>query len=429
MDRRGQAREKQAELALAEDKRIQDRLFDLCVSAAAGKEIRATGAAPELVERHDAAADRVRRTRLRGQAVSGLWSAAGWGIFAVGYTVAISLVAAQVSAGGATAGDVVLAATIGAMLRDVVARAVSAAASATGTVRVLEPYLWLRQYAADRRGARALAPAPDRLHSGISLRSLSFAYQGTGTAAVDEVSVDIPAGSVVAVVGEYGSGKTTLMKLLAKLHRPASGSIRVDGTDLAEIDTDSWRASMSAAFQDFGRYQTTFAEAISIGDLAHGDAAALDRAVASADAEGLRARLPDGDATQLGGRFGGVELSEGQWQKVALARSCMRAEPLLFLLDEPTASLDAPSEQAVFDSYMTRSKHIAGVNGSITVIVSHRFSTVAGADLILVMKDGRLIESGSHADLVGAGGAYAEMYRVHAASYSAESPPPEPTSV
>jgi ABC-type multidrug transport system fused ATPase/permease subunit len=429
LDRRGQARERQAELALAEDKRIQDHLFDLCLSAAAGKEIRATGAGPELVERHAAAADRARGTRLRGQAVSGLWSGAGWGVFAVGYTVAIGLVAAQVRAGGATAGDVMLAATIGAMLRDVVARAVSAAAGATGTVRVLEPYLWLREYALDRREAEALTPAPDRLHGGIRLTSLSFAYRGTSTPAVDGVSVDIPAGSVVAVVGEYGSGKTTLMKLLAKLHRPTSGSISVDETDLAEIDTDSWRASMSAAFQDFGRYQTTFAEAIGIGDLTHGDAAALDRAVAAADAEGLRARLPDGDATQLGSRFGGVELSEGQWQKVALARSCMRAEPLLFLLDEPTASLDAPSEQAVFDSYMARSKQIAAATGSITVIVSHRFSTVAGADLILVMEDGRLIESGSHVDLLRVDGTYAEMYRVHAASYSAESAPPEGTPV
>ncbi|MCH7230603.1 ATP-binding cassette domain-containing protein, partial [Glycomyces sp. L485] len=167
-----------------------------------------------------------------------------------------------------------------------------------------------------------------------------------------------------------------------------------------------------------GCQQASFAEAISIGDLPNGNAAALDAAVAAADAESLRARLPDGDETQLGSRFGGVELSEGQWQKVALARSCMRPRPLLFLLDEPTASLDAPSEQAVFDSYMARSKQIAATTGSITVIVSHRFSTVAGADLILVMEDGRLIESGGHEELMEADGAYAEMYGAHADSYS-----------
>lgn len=417
LDRRGQAREKRAELALAEDDRMKNHLFELCLSASAGKEIRSTGAGPELLGRYGAAAERVRATRERGQSAGGLWRIAGWGVFATGYTIAIGIVVAQVKSGNATAGDVVLAATVGAMLREVVSRAVFSATGATGTVRVLEPYLWLREYAAEHRQDGPRAEAPPELAQGISLRDLTFAYQGADAPAIAGVTIEIPAGTIVAVVGEYGSGKTTLMKLLAKLHRPTGGTIAIDGVDLARIDTVSWRESMSAAFQDFGRYQTTFAEAITIGDLQHGDASALDAAVAAADAEGLRARLPDGDGTQLGTRFGGVELSEGQWQKVALARSCMRPEPLLFLLDEPTASLDAPSEQAVFDSYMARSRQIAAENGSITVIVSHRFSTVAGADLILVMKEGRLIESGSHDELVAAEGAYAELFRVHADSY------------
>lgn len=418
LDRRGQARERQSELDLAEDKRIQDHLFELCLSASAGKEIRSTGAAPELLERYGAAAARARTTRLRGQFNGGLWRIAGWCVFAIGFTISIGLVIAQVQRGTATAGDVMLAATIGAMLREVLSRAVSSAAGATGTIRVLEPYLWLREYAEEHRETGERKPAPERLADGIRLRNLHFTYRGTETPAVEGVSVDLPAGSVVAVVGEYGSGKTTLMKLLAGLHRPSAGAIEVDGTDLSEMDIESWRSSMSATFQDFGRYHTTFAEAIAIGDLRDGNAAALDAAVAAADADSLRSRLPDGDQTQLGTRFGGVEISEGQWQKVALARSCMRPEPLLFLLDEPTASLDAPSEQAVFDSYMARSKQIASATGSITVIVSHRFSTVAGADLILVMKHGRLIESGGHDALLAAGGTYAELYGIHAASYS-----------
>ncbi|MDA1360889.1 ABC transporter ATP-binding protein [Glycomyces luteolus] len=418
LDGRGQARERRADLALAEDKRIQAHLFDLCISGSAGKEIRATGAGPELIERHDAAAERVRSTRLRGQLSGGIWRAAGWVVFAIGYTVSIGFVAAQVGRGEATAGDVMMAATIGALLRDVVGQAVSTATNASGTVRVLEPFLWLREYASEHQDTEARTPAPTRLDRGISLRHLTYTYRGTDTPAVDDVSVDIPAGSVVAVVGEYGSGKSTLMKLLAKLHRPVSGSIQVDGTDLAAIDTAQWRQAMSAAFQDFGRYETSFAEAITIGDLERGGHDALDAAVAAANAEGLREKLPDGDRTQLGTKFGGVELSEGQWQKVALARSCMRAEPLLFLLDEPTASLDAPSEQAVFDSYMARAKQIASATGSITVIVSHRFSTVAGADLILVMKHGRLIESGGHEELLAADGAYADLYEIHATSYS-----------
>ncbi|HEX2145750.1 MAG TPA: ABC transporter ATP-binding protein [Glycomyces sp.] len=418
LDKRGQARERRADLALAEDKRVQDHLFDLCISGAAGKEIRATGAGPELIERHNAAADRVRSTRLRGQLSGGVWRAAGWVVFAIGYTVSIGFVAPQVGRGEASVGDVMMAATIGALLRDVVGQAVSTATNATGTVRVLQPYLWLREYASQREDTEARTQAPTRVDHGVSLKNLTYTYRGTDIPAVDDLSVDIPAGSVVAVVGEYGSGKTTLMKLLAKLHRPTSGTIQVDGVDLASIDTEQWRQAMSAAFQDFGRYETTFAEAITIGDLERGDAAALDAAVAAANAEDLRERLPDGDQTQLGTKFGGVALSEGQWQKVALARSCMRAEPLLFLLDEPTASLDAPSEQAVFDSYMARSKQIAAATGSITVIVSHRFSTVAGADLILVMKHGRLIESGGHKELMAADGSYADLYGIHATSYS-----------
>src|SRR5262249_26309665 len=137
----------------------------------------------------------------------------------------------------------------------------------------------------------------------------------------------------------------------------------------------------------------------------------------AADASGFVRRLPDGLDTQLGREFDGVELSEGQWQKTALARASMRQEPLLLVLDEPTASLDAPSEQEIFEGYMVRARELAGRTNPITVIVSHRFSTVAGADLILVLDDGRLVEQGTHEDLVAAGGRYADLYQIQAAAY------------
>ncbi|MCH7230792.1 ABC transporter ATP-binding protein/permease [Glycomyces sp. L485] len=417
LDRRGQSGQKRAELDLARHDRTQRHLFQLGVSGKAGKEIRTAEVGPNLIDRLTAASERVRTIRARGQLVSASWSVAGWMVFALGYTAVIGLVAVRVRDGQATAGDVMMAATIGALLREVVEKAVWTTADATGSVRVLEPYLWLKEYVEGRGADTAETPAPRRLNDGITLDALTFSYQGTCGAAIEDVSVHLPAGSVVAVVGEYGSGKSTLVKMLAKLHRPRSGRVLIDGTDLQDIDTESWRTAMSAAFQDFGRYQTTFAEAVGIGDLEHGTADARRAAVSAADAEVLLSRLPDGESTQLGSEFGGVDLSEGQWQKVALARSCMRPEPLLFVLDEPTASLDAPSENAVFESYTARAKSIAAATGAVTVIVSHRFSTVAGADLILVMKQGRLVESGSHGELLDAGGLYAELYRIHADSY------------
>jgi ABC-type multidrug transport system fused ATPase/permease subunit len=174
------------------------------------------------------------------------------------------------------------------------------------------------------------------------------------------------------------------------------------------------------AFQDFGRYRTEFRDVIGVGDLPYlDDDERIGAALRAADGEVLLDRLPSGLDTLLGKDLGGVELSEGQWQKTALARACMRREPLLFVLDEPTASLDAPSERAIFEHYMSRARELAARSGAITVIISHRFSTVAGADLILVMAGGRLVQSGTHEELVDAEGPYAELHSLTSRAYTA----------
>lgn len=417
LDRRGKRRLVDAETATAEDTRLQRRLFEILTDPASGKEVRVTGAAAELVRRQAAAWDRVQAVRVRARRAAALWSVSGWALFAAGYTVALGFLLHR----GGTAGDLVLAVAAGAQLRTVVELGLGHSAAAVEGARVIAPYLWLRGHFADQAGTGGTRPAPDRLVDGIEVEALSFTYPGAAAPAVDGLSVRLPAGSVVAVVGEYGSGKTTLVKLLSKFYRPSSGVIRVDGTDLADLDGPSWWSATSAAYQDFGRYQTTLADAVALGDLG-ADPAEVSRSLADADAAALAARLPRGVSTELGARFGGVELSEGQWQKVALARACMRPHPLFFVLDEPTASLDAPSEHAIFQRYMARSRALGAAVGAVTLVVSHRFSTVADADLVLVMERGRLIESGTHADLLALGGVYAEFYGIQASAYAAADP-------
>ena len=398
----------------AQDKRLQRRLFEILTGGASGKEVRVAGTSTHLVRLQREAAERSERIWLRANLRAGLLNALGWSLFSASFVAGLAVVVYSAAHDPAHLGDIVLTITVGTQLRSIVESAVRASTNTGGAGRVLDPYRWLRAYQADH-ASTATAPAPAELSRGITFENVTFTYANSERAALEDFSVTIPAGSVVAVVGEYGSGKTTIVKLLEKMYRPDSGRILIDGTDLAEIETRSWRASTSAAFQDFGRYHSTFAEGIILGDLANPDRVAT--AVEYADAQALVDRLPNGLDTQLGRPFGGVDLSEGQWQKLALARASMRRAPLLFVLDEPTASLDAPSEHAIFERYMQRARDIAP--GGITVIVSHRFSTVAGADLILVLESGRLVEFGSHEELLARSRTYAELYSLQQTAYSA----------
>lgn len=424
-EQRGQRTVRRAEVATAEAYRLEQHLAELAVSAASGKEIRVSGGGPELVRRQRAAWNFVMRHRLRAQLGAAGWWLTGWLVFAAGFLGGLGVVAVATARGDGTVGDLVFAVVIAARLRETVQSTVIRATATAGAGRLIEPYLWLRDHVASEAGRETAATgaAGPRLGEGILLDDVSYTYPGTDRPALDRVSVALPAGSVVAVVGAYGSGKTTLVKLLSKFYRPSAGRILVDGADLAGFDTARWRTRVSAAFQDFGRLHTTVAETVGLGDLPHlGDRRRIAEALRDADADGLLAGLPAGLDTQLGRELGGVELSEGQWQRTALARASMRREPLLFVLDEPTASLDPPAEQAIFDRYMARARSLAGRTGAVTVIVSHRFSTVTGADLILVLEQGRLVESGDHDALLALGGRYADLYGIQAAAYADAQP-------
>ena len=419
-ERRGRMGVKAAEVARSADRRLQRDLFELAVSPAAGKELRVTGAGPDLVRRQRAAADRAEAIWIRARIRAAVWGAAGWCLFSLCFVSGLTVVVHSAANDPARIGDIVLTVTVGTQLRMIVEQAVRRSADTGGYTRLLRPFRWLRRYRDDQHALAGpgLRP-PARLASGITFDHVTFSYPGTDRPAVRDLTVHLPAGSVVAVVGEYGSGKTTLVKLVTKLYRPDSGRILVDGADLADLDTAAWRSVTSAAFQDFGRYHTSFAEAVGFGDIAAvDDLDRIRRAVSDADAEALVRRLPDGLDTRLGRQFGGVEVSEGQWQKIALARASMRPAPLLFVLDEPTASLDAPSEHAIFERYMRRAREVAEHSGGITLVVSHRFSTVAGADLILVMEGGRLVEHGTHERLLAADDRYASLYSLQATAYA-----------
>ena len=248
---------------------------------------------------------------------------------------------------------------------------------------------------------------------GIRFDHVSFRYDGKEAPALEDVSLFIPAGESVALVGENGAGKTTFVKLLARLYEPTSGRILLDGRDLGAWDEDALRGRLGVVFQDFAQYQLPVSENVGVGSVGHlTDAARLGRAIERGGATEVIEALPAKGQTQLGRWFkDGTELSGGQWQKVALARAFMREEADILVLDEPTAALDAKAEHAVFQRFRELAE------GRTTIVISHRFPTVRMADRILVLEQGRVVEEGTHDSLVADRGRYAKMFELQAEGY------------
>ncbi|MGI9069943.1 MAG: ABC transporter ATP-binding protein [Bryobacteraceae bacterium] len=275
----------------------------------------------------------------------------------------------------------------------------------------------LEDYAASlEKGADV--PTPVIIKHGIDFEHVSFAYPGTERLVLQDVSFHLEPDSVVAIVGENGAGKTTLVKLLCRLYQPSSGRILIDGVELSRIAPHAWRSRLAGAFQDFFRFEFRVLNSVGVGDLPrHEDVPAVTAAVGHAGADDVVEHLARGLETQLGPTWPeGVEISFGQWQKLALARGFMRERPLVLVLDEPTAALDAQTEHALFERFAAAARQ-RSADRRITILVSHRFSTVRMPDFIVVLDGAHVVESGTHEELMAKAGQYAELYGIQAAAY------------
>jgi ATP-binding cassette subfamily B protein len=404
--------ERAIEESVAFANRLTRHLFMTATTAPPGKEVRVMRIGEQLVRQRREAWERWYQPVAAARWNTAFWHALAWAVFGVSYVAAVVFVSARP---GATPGQVLLVLAAGARLSAYIGATV-------GEVGFLRGFwldgsrrlAWLEDYAASLT-ENADMPAPGRIQHGIRFEHVSFAYPGTGRRVLEDINLDLKPGSVVAIVGENGAGKSTLVKLLCRMYPPDEGRILVDGADLSRIRADEWRARLAGAFQDFFRFEFRARHTVGLGDIPRLEhEPAVVTAVGRAGAEDVVGKLVSGLETQLGATWpAGVEVSFGQWQKLALARGFMRDTPLLLVLDEPTAALDAETEHALFERYAAAARG----EGRITVLVSHRFSTVRMADLIVVLDGARVVEVGGHEELMSRRGQYAELYSIQAAAY------------
>ena len=390
----------------------------LAASPASQKEIRLSGSSDFLVEKQRVLlrqyGDAMRRADRRYALVRG----SGQLVFAIGYAAAVVWAFWLARQGSVSVGAVVLTITLATQLGTQTATGVELLGSVHRAAAGLRRFVALTDEVAGDTTVAPTGPLPARTGDGIRLDHVTFRYPGADQTALDDVELHLPAGTSVALVGENGAGKSTLLKLLVGLYRPTSGQILVDGTDLATVAPDAWRERTAALYQDFARVELSLQHSVGIGRLEDvDDGPAVLRAMDRADSAPSEVGLDD----VLGiGYADGRELSGGQWQSLGFARTLMRPDPLLLVLDEPAAALDALAEQRLVDGYRAVAAEVATSVGGVTIFVTHRMSTVRLADRIVVLDGGRVAEQGTHAELVAAGGRYARLWELQARAYAAD---------
>jgi len=394
------------------ERRELDYVRQTAASVETAKEVKIFGLNGFLIDRYIRLATDFyaanRRLALRRAGWGGLFTAIG----TVGYYLAYAYITWRTLTGEFSVGDLTFLAGSFRRLRTLLEGLLTSFSSTASQALYLNDLFSFFEVKPEILSPANPRAFPDPIARGFEFEDVGFRYPGAERWAVRHLSFTLHAGEVLALVGENGAGKTTLVKLLTRLYDPVEGRILLDGHDLREYDLEALRGNMGVIFQDFVRYNLSASDNIAVGKIAsRSDRARIERAARRSQADEVIARLPRGYQQMIGKRFkDGVELSGGEWQKIAIARAYMR-EAAVLILDEPTAALDARSEFEVFQRFKELS------SGKTAILISHRFSSVRMADRILVLADGGIEASGTHEELLAQAGRYSELFELQAAGY------------